>query len=59
MNSMRQLLNKFRIDVSDVIVIPDITAPPSATTKAWFDTLTSNLVKRDSEATKDDSNSKK
>jgi len=56
---MRQLLNKFRIDVSDVIVIPDITAPPSATTKAWFDTLTSNLVKRDSEATKDDSNSKK
>jgi len=58
MNSMRQLLNKFRIDVSDVIVIPDITAPPSATTKAWFDNLTSNLVKRDIDATKDDSNSK-
>ena len=52
---MRQLLNKFRIPVSDVIVIPDITAPPSSATKTWFDSLTSNLVRRDTDKTTDES----
>lgn len=55
---MRLLLSKFRIPVSDVVVIPDITAPPSATTKSWFDALTRDLVRRDQEAQIEDTSSK-
>ena len=32
-------MKKFRIAVSDVVVIADVTAPPSATTLAWFDSV--------------------
>lgn len=55
---MRLLLSKFRIPVSDVVVLPDITAPPSATTKSWFDALTRDLVRRDEEALHEDKSSK-
>merc|ERR1712071_346799 len=48
-DNMRQLLNKFRIPIQEVIVIPDITAPPSNATKAWFDALTRDLVRKDSD----------
>ncbi|XP_046634308.1 bumetanide-sensitive sodium-(potassium)-chloride cotransporter-like [Daphnia pulicaria] len=45
--SMRLLLGKFRIPVSDVVVIPDMTYPPSAPTKSWFDALTRDFVRKD------------
>ena len=48
-NSMRLLLRKFRIPVSDVVVIPDMTYPPSNQTKTWFDVLTNEFVRRDDE----------
>ncbi len=44
---MRLLLGKFRIPVSDVVVIPDMTYPPSAQTKTWFDALTKDFVRKD------------
>jgi solute carrier family 12 sodium/potassium/chloride transporter 2 len=44
---MRLLLGKFRIPVSDVVVIPDMTYPPSAPTKSWFDALTRDFVRKD------------
>lgn len=44
---MRLLLGKFRIPVSDVVVIPDMTYPPSAQTKSWFDALTHDFVRKD------------
>lgn len=43
-SSMKLLLKKFRIPVSDMIVILDITAPPSAETRSWFDSQTRDLV---------------
>ncbi len=46
---MRLLLSKFRIPVSDVVVIPDMTYPPSTQTKTWFDALTNEFVRRDDE----------
>ena len=46
---MRLLLRKFRIPVSDVVVIPDMTYPPSNQTKIWFDVLTNEFVRRDDE----------
>ena len=46
---MKQLFNEFRIPVSDVIVIPDITAPPSEGTKTWFDAMVNNLVRQDND----------
>ena len=46
---MRLLLSKFRIPVSDVVVVPDMTYPPSNQTKTWFDALTNEFVRRDDE----------
>ena len=46
---MRMLMNKFRIAVSDVVVIPDITAPPSAATRAWFDFTIRNMICKDND----------
>lgn len=54
--SMRLLLSKFRIPVSDVVVIPDMTYPPSAQTKNWFDALTHDFVRKDDDATNQNSN---
>ena len=36
---MAQLLAKFRIDFSDVIIIPDVTKKAEPATKAEFDEL--------------------
>ena len=47
LSSMKQLLQKFRIHVLDVIVVPDVTAPPSDEIKNWFDSWTDNLVRPD------------
>lgn len=55
---MRLLLGKFRIPVSDVVVIPDMTYPPSAQTKNWFDALTHDFVRKDDDATNQNSNGK-
>ncbi len=44
---MRLLMNKFRIPVRDVVVIKDVTTPPTAATRAWFDSMTKNLVRRE------------
>lgn len=48
--SMKQLMRKFRIPVSDVVVIPDIVTPPSTATRAWFDNLTREFVRKDDAA---------
>ena len=45
--SMSLLLAKFRIPVSDVVLISDITLPPSTSTKTWFDNLTKEYVRND------------
>ena len=45
--SMRLLMKKFRIPIQDVVVIKD-TATPTAATKDWFDSMTKNLISRDS-----------
>lgn len=47
---MRLLLSKFRILVSDVVVIPDLTETPSPQTKAWFDALTHEFVRKDDDS---------
>jgi hypothetical protein len=47
---MKLLLDKFRIPVSDVIVISDVTSPPSDDTKDWFESLTKNLVCQDKDS---------
>jgi hypothetical protein len=54
---MRLLLEKFRIPVSDVVVIHDMTHPPSKQTKTWFDNLTSEFVRKDDDPSNADSNS--
>ncbi|XP_046634387.1 bumetanide-sensitive sodium-(potassium)-chloride cotransporter-like isoform X2 [Daphnia pulicaria] len=54
--SMRLLLEKFRIPVSDVVVIHDMTHPPSKQTKIWFDNLTSEFVRKDDDPSNADSN---
>lgn len=48
-------MNKFRIPFSDVIVVPDMTSPPSLQTKAWFDAMTQPLVRRDDDDELDES----
>ncbi|XP_046440487.1 bumetanide-sensitive sodium-(potassium)-chloride cotransporter-like [Daphnia pulex] len=53
--SMRLLLEKFRIPVSDVVVIHDITHSPSKQTKTWFDNLTNEFVRKDDDPSNSDS----
>ena len=55
---MKFLLEKFRIPVSDVVVIHDITQSPSFQTKTWFDALTKDFVRKDDDPSNLDSNSK-
>ena len=55
---MKLLLEKFRIPVSDVVVIHDITQSPSFQTKTWFDALTKDFVRKDDDPSNLDSNSK-
>ncbi|XP_071039917.1 solute carrier family 12 member 2 [Parasteatoda tepidariorum] len=51
--SMAALLNKFRIDYSDVMVIPDITKPPQECSKQDFERIINPWKETDDE--KDDS----
>lgn len=51
-------MSKFRIPVSDVVVIPDVTLPPATQTKAWFDALTQEFVRKDDDAQNQDATSK-
>lgn len=44
---MASLLAKFRIDYSDLKVIPDITKKPKETTVAFFDSLISEFKQLD------------
>jgi hypothetical protein len=53
---MRLLLDKFRIPVSDVVVIHDMTHSPSIQTKTWFDALTEDFVRKDDDPSILDSN---
>jgi len=46
-NSMRLLMNKFRIPIQNVVVIKDMATPPTAATKDWFDSMTKDLISRD------------
>uniref|UniRef100_A0A0A9WLJ8 Bumetanide-sensitive sodium-(Potassium)-chloride cotransporter n=1 Tax=Lygus hesperus TaxID=30085 RepID=A0A0A9WLJ8_LYGHE len=46
--NMASLLSKFRIDYSDLKVIPDITKKPMDETNAFFDQLIKNFVVNDS-----------
>lgn len=41
--SMASLLSKFRIDYTDLTVIPDITKKAENQTKAFFDSLIKNF----------------
>lgn len=42
--SMASLLSKFRIDYSDLILLPDISKKPEESTTAFFDDLIKNFV---------------
>jgi len=57
--NMAALLSKFRIDYSDVIVIPDIVKPPQESSKKEFKELISKwrIKDTDSEANGDESDS--
>lgn len=47
--SMAALLNKFRIDYSDVNVIPDVTKPPQECSKQDFEKLISKWTEKEDE----------
>lgn len=49
---MASLLSKFRIDYSDLKVIPDITRKPQESTKQFFDSLIGEFT-RDKEGEED------
>lgn len=49
---MASLLAKFRIDYSDLQVVPDITSKALECTQQFFDTLIADFRKSDSEGAK-------
>jgi solute carrier family 12 (sodium/potassium/chloride transporter), member 2 len=53
---MASLLSKFRIDYSDLKVIPNITKKPQESTKQFFDSLIVDFTK-DKEGEEDSGNS--
>lgn len=54
--NMAALLSKFRIDFSDVIVIPDIVKPPQESTKKQFKELIQKWRIKDDDSTNGDTN---
>lgn len=44
---MTELLDKFRINYSDVVVLKDIDSPPKEATRTWFDDLIRPFIRRD------------
>lgn len=46
---MASLLSKFRIDYSDLILLPDITKKPEESTVAFFDDLIKNFLSNSEE----------
>lgn len=57
LSSMASLLAKFRIDYSDLQLLPDITKKPQETTVQFFQELIKNHVKTDSNGDENDLNS--
>lgn len=57
LSSMASLLAKFRIDYSDLQLLPDITKKPQETTVQFFQDLIKNHVKSDFNADENDINS--
>lgn len=45
--SMASLLSKFRIDYSDLILLPDVTRKPNETTVQFFDSLIKDFITTD------------
>lgn len=56
LSSMASLLAKFRIDYSDLQLLPDITKKPQETTVHFFQDLIKNHVKTDGNGGDDDNN---
>jgi solute carrier family 12 sodium/potassium/chloride transporter 2 len=44
---MAALLNKFRINYADLVVITDLNKPPKESTKTWFDGLVRPFIRRE------------
>lgn len=57
LSSMASLLAKFRIDYSDLQLLPDITKKPQETTVQFFQDLIKNHVKNDFNGDENDINS--
>lgn len=57
LSSMASLLAKFRIDYSDLQLLPDITKKPQETTVQFFQDLIKNHVKSDLNGDENDINS--
>ena len=44
---MAALLDKFRVNYTELVVITDMNDEPKDTTKAWFDNLIRDFTRRD------------
>ena len=44
---MAELLSRFRINYSDLIMLPDIDKPPKESTKSWFDGLIQHFIRNE------------
>jgi solute carrier family 12 sodium/potassium/chloride transporter 2 len=44
---MAALLNKFRINYADLVLITDLNKPPKESTKTWFDGLVRPFIRRE------------
>lgn len=44
---MAELLEKVRINYSDLVVITDLNKPPKDSTRAWFDNLVKPFIRRE------------
>jgi solute carrier family 12 sodium/potassium/chloride transporter 2 len=44
---MAALLNKFRINYADLVVITDLNKPQKESTKTWFDGLVRPFIRRE------------
>ena len=42
---MAELLSRFRINYSDLVMVPDMDKPPKETTKTWFDSLIRQFIR--------------
>lgn len=47
LSRIKELLERFRVNFSDLVVITDLNKPPKESTRTWFDGLVRHFIRHE------------